>query len=264
MLAFIGSEGAAQAIVSRHPAPGFLDRILGLGAKNAAVVLPGAPAAEVALRLARGSLGFNGQRCTAEKIVFAPAGAEGDALVAHLAEAVAGMKVGMPWEPGVAITPLPEEGKLAAMRAYLDDALAHGARIANHGGGTGWHSLMRPAVLDGVAEGMRLWDEEQFGPILPVARYRDLALVEDWHVRSPFGQQAGVWGPESPERSRLLSSLASHVARVNVNDVCQRSPDSFGFTATDKSGFGTLSLRAALQAFSRVAILQSPDPSALA
>jgi glyceraldehyde-3-phosphate dehydrogenase (NADP+) len=53
------------------------------------------------------------------------------------------------------------------------------------------------------------------------------------------------------------------VARVNVNDVCQRGPDAFGFSATDKSGFGTLSLREALLAFSRPVLVQSPDEAAL-
>ncbi|GMU59720.1 MAG: hypothetical protein AMXMBFR34_14830 [Myxococcaceae bacterium] len=50
---------------------------------------------------------------------------------------------------------------------------------------------------------------------------------------------------------------------MNYNDVCQRGPDSFGFTATDKSGFGTLSLREALLSFSRPVLVQSPDAAAL-
>src|SRR5688572_28503211 len=67
VLAFIGSEGAANAILGRHPTPSFVHKILGLGAKNAAVVLPGASVDEVAPKLVKGALGFNGQRCTAEK-----------------------------------------------------------------------------------------------------------------------------------------------------------------------------------------------------
>ena len=263
VLAFIGSEGAANAILAQHPTPSFVHKILGLGAKNAAIVLPGANAIDVAGKLAKGSLGFNGQRCTAEKIVFVPAGSEGDAVVAVLADRVARLPLGMPWDPAAAITPLPEPTKLAAMWALLSDATARGAMIVNPGGGNGYYSIMRPAVLDHVALGMKIYDEEQFGPIVPIVRYRDVAEVVEWHVRSPYGQQVGIHGPESPARREVVSTLASFVARINLNDVCQRGPDTFGFTAADKSGFGTLSIRNALLAFSRNVIVQSPERAAV-
>jgi glyceraldehyde-3-phosphate dehydrogenase (NADP+) len=123
---------------------------------------------------------------------------------------------------------------------------------------------MRPAVLDRVTAGMRIFDEEQFGPIIPIVRYEKLDDVIAWHVRSPYGQQAGVHGPDGKARRDLVHTLASFVARVNINDVCQRGPDTFGFTAADKSGIGTLSIRNALLSFSRTVIVQSPDPAAVA
>jgi glyceraldehyde-3-phosphate dehydrogenase (NADP+) len=264
VFAFIGSEHAANAILARHPTPSFVHKILGLGAKNAAVVLPGAAVDETATKLVKGALGFNGQRCTAEKIIFVPAGADGDALVRAIADRVAQLPLGMPWDPAAAITPLPEPHKLDTMFALVDDATAKGATIANPGGGRGFYSIMRPAVLDRVAAGMRIFDEEQFGPIVPIVRYERVAEVIDWHLRSPYGQQAGVHGPASPQRTDLVAALTAFVARINVNDVCQRGPDTFGFTAADKSGIGTLSIHNALLSFSRTVILQSPDASALA
>jgi glyceraldehyde-3-phosphate dehydrogenase (NADP+) len=263
VLAFIGSEGAANAILGHHPTPSFVHKILGLGAKNAAVVLAGANADEVAGKLAKGSLGFNGQRCTAEKIIFAPANAEGDAFVAALAARVAKLPLGMPWTPDVAITPLPEPTKLQTMWAMLEDAVTRGAKIANDKGGTGYFSIMRPAVVDHVVAGMRLYHEEQFGPIVPVVRYTSINEVIDWHIKSPYGQQAGIHGPDSPQRKELVHGLASFVARINLDDVCQRGPDTFGFTAADKSGFGTLSIREALKSFSRSVIVQSPNRAAV-
>jgi len=264
VLAFIGSEGAANAILAQHPAPSFVHKILGLGAKNAAVVLPGADVEDVATRLVKGALGFNGQRCTAEKIIFVPAGREGDALAAAITSRVAKLPLGMPWDPAAAITPLPEPHKLATMWGLLEDATERGATILNDKGGNGYYSIMRPAVLDRVALGMKIYDEEQFGPIVPIVRYEDLGEVLAWHLRSPYGQQAGIHGPDTPARRELVKLLASFVARININDVCQRGPDTFGFTAADKSGFGTLSIRNALLAFSRSVILQSPDREAVA
>ncbi|MEW5742926.1 MAG: aldehyde dehydrogenase family protein [Myxococcota bacterium] len=261
VLAFIGSEGAANAILKAHPVPITLHKVLGLGAKNIAAVLPGADLDAASTALVKGALGFNGQRCTAEKLVFVHRSIADD-FVARLAAKVNALKVGMPWDEGVAVTPLPEEPKLAWMRELLDDAVAKGARVVNDGGGRGAFSLMRPAVVYPVKEGMRLFHEEQFGPLLAVARFDDAAEVLDWQRRSPYGQQAAVWGPLDTA-TPLVRAFARFVARVNYNDVCQRGPDSFGFTATDKSGFGTLSLREALLAFSRPVLVQSPDASAL-
>lgn len=264
VFAFIGSEGAANAIMKSHPTPSFLHKILGLGAKNAGVVLPGADLEAVATRLVKGALGFNGQRCTAEKIIFAPAGAEGDKLVAGISQRVSKLKLGMPWDPEASITPLPEPQKLEVMWSLIADAVAKGAVISNEGGGRGHYSIMRPAVLDRVALGMRIYDEEQFGPIVPIVRYQDVREVVAWHARSPYGQQAGIHGPDSAMRRALVDELTSYVARINLDDVCQRGPDTFGFTAADKSGHGTLSIRDALRSFSRSVIVQSPDRTAVA
>jgi len=263
VLAFIGSEQAAHAILTAHPTPSFVHKILGLGAKNAAVVLPGANVESAATKLVKGALGFNGQRCTAEKIVFAPEGGEGDALVAALVEKANALTVGMPSEANVAITPLPEHNKLDTMWGFLNNALEAGARLANEDGGRGYFSIMRPAIVDGITAAMRLCHEEQFGPIVPVMRYKRLDEVVAWHHRSPYGQQAGVHGADDDARRWLVATLATDVARININDVCQRGPDTFGFSAADKSGFGTLSIELALRAFSRAVITQSPELSAI-
>ena len=261
VLAFIGSEGAANAILKSHPVPISLHKVLGLGAKNVSVVLPGADQDAATTALVKGALGFNGQRCTAEKLVFVHRSLADD-FVATLGAKVAALKVGLPWDEGVAATPLPEESKLPWMRELLDDALSKGARVVNPRGGEGTFSLMRPAVVYPVKDGMRLFHEEQFGPLLAVAVFDDVQEVIDWQRRSPYGQQAAVWGPLAAA-APVVRAFARFVARVNVNDVCQRGPDSFGFTATDKSGFGTLSLREALLSFSRPVLLQSPDAAAL-
>lgn len=261
VLAFIGSEGAANAILRAHPTPITLHKVLGLGAKNVAVIMPDADLDAAAQAITKGALGFNGQRCTAEKLVFVHR-SRFEGFAEKLVAKVSALKLGMPWEEGVAVTPLPEENKLESMRAFLDDALGKGARVLNADGGKGTFSLMRPAIVGEVKTGMRLFHEEQFGPIVPLAAFDDVEEVVEWQRRSPFGQQAGVWG--QPETSRaLVRKFTRSVARVNVNDVCQRGPDAFGFSAADKSGFGTLSLKEALIAFSRPVLVQANDRAVL-
>lgn len=261
VLAFIGSEGAANAIMRAHPTPITLHKILGLGAKNPAVVLPDADLDAAATAIVKGGLGFNGQRCTAEKIVFVHRSVA-DAFTAKVAARVDALKAGMPWDEGVGITPLPEDTKLETMRALIDDAISKGAKVVNTNGGRGAFSIMRPAVVAGVTPGMRLLHEEQFGPIIPISTFDDAEAVLDWQRRSPFGQQSAVWGKAETARA-FVRKFTRFVARVNLNDVCQRGPDSFGFSAADKSGFGTLSLKEALLSFSRPVLVQAQEQSVL-
>jgi len=91
---------------------------------------------------------------------------------------------------------------------------------------------------------------------------------------APGGREPIVLGPQArlgEEQARravaaagpVVRVFSAEVARVNINDVCQRGPDSFGFTATDKSGFGILSLTEALDTFSRPVLMQSTSESTL-
>jgi glyceraldehyde-3-phosphate dehydrogenase (NADP+) len=261
VFAFIGSEGAANSIIRAHPTPITLHKVLGLGAKNPAVVMADANLERAAASIVKGALGFNGQRCTAEKIVFAHRSVL-EALVQRISLAVESLKLDMPWVSGVGVTPLPEENKLEHMRALLDDALTKGAVVRNALGGKGWFSLMRPAVVAEVTQTMRLFHEEQFGPIVPIGAFDEVDEVLEWQRQSPFGQQAAVWGTPHNARS-LVRKFTRFVARVNINDVCQRGPDVFGFSAAEKSGFGTLSLKEALLAFSRPVLVQSQERESL-
>ncbi|MCC6748862.1 MAG: aldehyde dehydrogenase family protein [Deltaproteobacteria bacterium] len=248
VLSFIGGERGARAVVKSHPEPElWLQKILGLGAKNAGVVLRGAKPAAIVDQLLEGALGFNGQRCTAEKILFVPRSLAAE-LKPLLKERMAAYEPAMPWRKGAKITPLVEPGKAGAMQAYVDDALGKGAELLS--GGSSYQSVMRPALLWGVTDQMTIAKEEQFGPVVPVVIYDDLREVYRWHRNTPFGQQVSVFGPEK-DVARVAERLEVSVARVNQNHTSQRSPDSFPFTGTRFSGLGTLSLRDALVSFSR-------------
>jgi glyceraldehyde-3-phosphate dehydrogenase (NADP+) len=261
MFTFIGSEKAANSIIAQHPTPSTLNKILGLGAKNPAVILEGADLEAVASKLVKGSLGFNGQRCTAEKIIFVPR-AHAEEFATILSAKIDKLKLGMPWDEDVGITPLPEDNKIHTMRAYIQEAVAKGARVVNTKGGEGSASLMRPAVVLGVDPSMKLYREEQFGPIVPIAIYDDVREVVEWQKTSPFRQQAGIWGPADAV-AKVAPDFGRFVSRVNLNDVCQRGPDAFPFSASGRSGSGTLSLRAALTGLSRDVLIQSPDAALL-
>lgn len=77
---------------------------------------------------------------------------------------------GAPWDSGVSITPLPEPAKPAFLTALIADAVARGANVVNEeeGGGSLAGALFAPALVFPVDASMRLFHEEQFGPVVPV------------------------------------------------------------------------------------------------
>ena len=69
------------------------------------------------------------------------------------------------------ITPLPEPEKPAYLRAAIDDAIAKGARIVNARGGQQDRTFVAPTVVYPATKEMKCYNEEQFGPLVPVARF---------------------------------------------------------------------------------------------
>ncbi len=248
VLAFIGSSRVADILKKQHPKPHRLRCVLGLDAKNAAIVLRDSDIDLAVSECLLGALSFNGQRCTAIKIIWVHRDIA-EAFVKKLGAAMASLAPGMPWDKGVKLTPLPEEGKTGAMMEYLEDAAAHGARIMNEGGGAVNRTFMFPALVYPVNGKMRLWREEQFGPVVPVAPFAEIAEPLDYVIQSNFGQQVAVFGNDPEEISRLIDPLVNQVCRVNINSQCQRGPDTFPFTGRKDSAEGTLSVSDALRVF---------------
>jgi glyceraldehyde-3-phosphate dehydrogenase (NADP+) len=257
-LAFIGTARVANLLKRQHPRPNRLRCILGLEAKNPAIVLADADLDLAVAECVRGALSYNGQRCTGLKILFI-ARPLAERFVARLADAVDALPFGLPWDKGVQVTPLPEQDKPRTLARFVDDAVARGAVRANQHGGASDASFFFPQVLYPVREGARLWHEEQFGPVVPVAPFDDLSEVLDFVTQASYGQQASVFGRDPRVIGPLADVLANQVCRVNLNAQCQRGPDVYPFTGRKDSAVGTLSVYDALRTFSIRSMVAVPQ-----
>jgi aldehyde dehydrogenase (NAD+) len=248
-LTLIGSSKVAHHLKKLHPKANRLRAILGLDAKNAAIVLADADIELAVKECLLGALSFNGQRCTALKMLIVHHSIV-DHFLERFSEELVKLKVGMPWEKGVNITPLPEPDKTAYMTRCVDDAIAKGARIVNPDGGVHCDTFFYPAVVYPVREGMKLYREEQFGPIIPVMPFEDLETALDYVITSEHGQQVSIFSSSPEMIGTLVDPLVNQVCRVNINSQCQRGPDVFPFTGRKDSAEGTLSVTDALRSFS--------------
>jgi glyceraldehyde-3-phosphate dehydrogenase (NADP+) len=249
VLAFIGSSRVGDIIEKQHPQPHRLRSVLGLEAKNAAIILPDADLELTVKECVLGSLSYNGQRCTALKMIYVHRSIA-SAFLERFTQAVGALKPGMPWEEGVALTPLPEPGKAAWLAELVKDAEAKGARVINPDGGLVAGTYFHPALLYPVTPEMRVAQVEQFGPLVPITPFDDIETPVRAVVDSNYGQQVSLFGSEADILAHLIDPLVNQVCRVNINCQCQRGPDTFPFTGRKDSAEGTLSVSDALRAFS--------------
>jgi glyceraldehyde-3-phosphate dehydrogenase (NADP+) len=249
VFAFIGTNKGANDLKRLHPKPHRLKSILGLDAKNPAIVLQDADLDQTVSECVAGSLSFNGQRCTALKILFVHKSLVNDFIKRFTAE-VAKLKTGMPWDAGVSLTPLPEPGKTDYLRGLVEDARRKGANVINDHGGEINQSFFYPAVLYPVTADMNVYREEQFGPVIPIVPFEKDEEAIQYVVNSNFGQQVSIFGNDSRRIAMYIDMFTNQVGRINVNAQCQRGPDTFPFNGRKDSAEGTLSVADALRVFS--------------
>ena len=249
VLAFIGSSKVANSLKKLHPKANRLRSILSLDAKNAAIVTKHANLDVAVNECLLGALSFNGQRCTALKLIFVQREVA-EEFVAKLSDAVAALKPGLPWDKDVKITPLPEVDKPAYLKECLDDALANGAKIINENGGHTNNSFVFPAVVYPVNDKMKLYHEEQFGPIVPVVPFDSIEEPITYQINASHGMQVSIFSEDPEEVASLIDPFVNLVSRVNINCQSQRGPDVFPFTGRKDSAEGTLSISDALRSFS--------------
>ena len=131
----------------------------------------------------------------------------------------------------------------------------------NKKGGELTDNFSYPAVMYPVNNKMRLFHEEQFGPIIPIISYNDIDVPLNDMAASDYGQQVSLFGENIENLGPLIDALANLVCRVNLNSACQRGPDVYPFAGRKNSAVGTLSVYDALRSFSIRTFVAAKDSS---
>ena len=257
VLALIGHSSSAISLQDLHPQKNRLRLVLGLEAKNPAIILKDADIDSAVNECISGTLSFNGQRCTALKILFVHEDIR-EEFLNKFAKKVDELELGMPWENKL-LTPLPEPSKPKYITDLINDATNLGAKIINKRGGEKQKNFVFPAVLFPVNDKMKVYKEEQFGPVIPVISFADVSKPIDYMAASNYGQQVSIFGKDASVLGPIIDSLVNLVCRVNLNSACQRGPDIYPFTGRKDSAVSTLSVHDALRSFSIRTFVASKD-----
>ncbi len=248
VLALIGNSKSANALQEVHPKKNRLRLVLGLEANNPALILSDANMDVTVRECVLGALSYNGQRCTALKNIYVHKD-RAEEFISQFAAEVDKLSYGLPWNDPK-LTPLPETDKPDYMTELIEDAVSKGAKVINKKGGQRLDTFLFPAVLYPVNDSMNIYHVEQFGPVVPVIPYDDVATPLRSIATSNYGQQVSIFGEDPEYLGPIIDSLVNQVCRVNLNCQCQRGPDNFPFTGRKDSAVGTLSVNDALRAFS--------------
>ena len=271
VIGFIGGSKGADALIKAHPEPHRLKVFSQLEGKNMAIVLPDADLDKASSEIVLGSLSYNGQRCTAIKLVAVHESIADNFLKNFLIPKIDDLKAVLPWDDTntgglLKITPLPEPKKVKYLVDLVEDALKKGASIVNKNGADIYgKSLFSPAVVAYVDDTMRLFHEEQFGPVVPVAKFTDIQHIIQAAKTSWSGQQVAIFTTkDSKTAATLIDALSTIVGRANLNLQCQRGPDVLPFSGRRSSAMGTMSVHDAIKAFSvEVVIAAHPEDNDL-
>jgi glyceraldehyde-3-phosphate dehydrogenase (NADP+) len=258
VLALIGHSSSANALQESHPKKNRLRLVLGLEAKNPAIIMPDADLDLTIKECINGALSFNGQRCTALKIIYVHEDVK-DVFIERFSNEVDKLKYGNPWDENVNLTPLPEPSKPNYIQELISDAQSKGAKIMNKNGGKSCENYVFPAILFPVSKDMDVYKDEQFGPVVPIISFKDIDKPLEDMAESNYGQQVSVFGKNTNTLGPLIDTLVNLVCRVNINSSCQRGPDIYPFTGRKDSAFSTLSVHDALRSFSIRTFVASKD-----
>ena len=233
-ISFTGSVETGKAI-ARAAAQDLKRVTLELGGNDAAIVLDDADVEKIAEPIFWGAFSNTGQICTAIKRLYVHEKVY-DELLAKLKSIAEEINVGDGLSPDTQMGPLNNKAQLDIVKSLVEDAKQQGGEII-----TGGKQLDRPGyfyaptLVTNVKEGVRLVDEEQFGPVLPIIKYTDISDVVERANSTKMGLGGSVWGSDIARATEIASQLDSGTAWVNT---IFELPLSAPFGGVKHSGIG--------------------------
>jgi succinate-semialdehyde dehydrogenase/glutarate-semialdehyde dehydrogenase len=229
-----GSEAAGRS-VGEAAGKALKKCVLELGGSDPFVILASADVERAAQMAATARVLNNGQSCIAAKR-FVVVDAVADRFIAKFIDAMAGLRVGDPFDPATDVGPLVSEAQRDEIASQVDDARKLGAVVACGGevpDGAGW--FYPPTVLTGVTPGMRAYDEELFGPVAVVEPVADIDEAIAVANRTTFGLGSSVWATDPEEQRRCIEEIEAGMVFVNATVV---STPELPFGGIKRSGYG--------------------------
>ncbi|NKZ28271.1 aldehyde dehydrogenase family protein [Vagococcus lutrae] len=251
-LAFTGSTEVGYT-VAEAAAKRLVPATLELGGKSANIFFDDMPY-EKALDGAQMGILFNqGQVCSAGSRIFVQEGIY-DRFVADLKEAFEKINVGLPWEEETQMGSQISEGHLNKILDYVRIGKEEGATVLTGGnritdGELGKGVFMQPTLLSDVTNDMRVAQEEIFGPVAVIIKFKDIDEVIAMANDSEYGLAGGVWTQDLNKALKVGREVQT--GRVWVNTYNQL-PAGTPFGGVKNSGIGRETYKSMVDAYTQM------------
>jgi len=241
-ISFVGSTPIAEHIYATGCAHGKRVQALG-GAKNHAVVMPDADVPNAVSALMGAAYGSCGERCMAIPLVVAVGDATADAVVAGLKVEIAKMKVGPGTDAANDMGPLVTQAHFNKVKGFVDQGVAEGAtlvvdgrgvKVSGHEGGY----FLGACLFDHVKPGMKIYQEEIFGPVLGVMRVATLREAMDLIDAHEYGNGTCIFTRDGEAARYFSDHILVGMVGINVPLPVPVAYHSFG--GWKRSLFGDL------------------------
>jgi acyl-CoA reductase-like NAD-dependent aldehyde dehydrogenase len=233
-MTFTGSTETGKKVMASAVAT--LKRLtLELGGNDAGIVLPDADPKVIVEGLFWGAFINNGQTCAALKRLYVHDSIY-EEVCRGLAEYTGKIAVGDGLDEASILGPVQNEMQFKKVRELVDDARANGGRILTGGAPMDRPGYFYPITLVAdVDHGIRLVDEEQFGPALPIIRYSDIDEVVARANQNPAGLGGSVWSSDAEKAKRYALQLECGSVWINKHGTIQPNAP---FGGVKQSGIG--------------------------
>jgi len=213
-IVFTGSCATGRKVM--QTASSTLKRVtLELGGNDAGIVLPDANPKEIAERLFWGAFINNGQTCAALKRLYVPDNIY-DEVCDALVDYAKSVTVGHGLEENSVLGPIQNQMQYDKVVDLVEDAKRNGARILCGGEAPEGPGFFYPVtIVAGATDGMRIVDEEQFGPVLPVIRYTELDDAIERANALDVGLGGSAWSSDPDKAKAVAARLECGTAWVN-------------------------------------------------
>jgi len=261
-ISFVGSTPIAKYIYETATANGKRVQALG-GAKNHSLVLPDADLDMAADAIVGAAYGSAGERCMALSVVLA-VDTIADALIDKIKERMPAIQVGPATEEGNEMGPLITGEHRDKVAGYVGGAEAEGATLVVDGrdGAPANGFFLRPSLIDNVAPGMKVYDEEIFGPVLSITRVKSydegLKLIND----NPYGNGTAIFTRDGGAARQFQFDVQVGMVGINVPVPVPVSYYSFGGWKASLFGDTNMYGPEGINFFTRSKVVTSrwPDP----
>ncbi|MFK8067043.1 MAG: aldehyde dehydrogenase family protein [Gammaproteobacteria bacterium] len=224
-ISFTGSTATGQKVMTS--AAKSMKRFgLELGGNDPAIVLDDADPSAIAQGVFNGSFFNTGQVCLAIKRLYVHE-SKYDEMCEELSKLANETIIGDGAEESSSLGPLQNEVQYEKVKMYLDDARANGRIISGGEVPDRLGYFIQPTIVTDMAEGTKLVDEEQFGPILPILKYTDLDDVIRRANDTEYGLGASVWSSDRDRAKKVALQLEAGTVWINQHiDIAPHVPQA--------------------------------------